>query len=665
MSKPKQQAKAKSSASLFFENNRVVYTLIFGLAFILFANTFGHEYALDDRAVTFQNKFVQAGFKGIPDILKTFYWRGFWEANAGLYRPVSVVVFAIEWQFFGNSSAMPHIFHFVNVVLFATTCVLLYRMLRRLLSEQPAQLSFMAVLLFIVHPIHTEVVANIKSLDEILSLLFFVLVMEQLLKQVAQPNVKHVVLSTLYFFLALMSKEGAVLFFPVMGLALWYFAKLDFKRIGMLLAPLAVIGLVWFGIHSAVISNAGPRAPYSYQDNALLASPDFITQRATAIGMMGRYLLKLVVPYPMSYDYSFSEIPNTGLGDVTVLTSLVALLGLLFLAVKQMKQKTILSFSIWWFFITIALTCNIFTIIGATMADRFLFVPSLGFCLALSWLLLRFTKSLGMQANGVSAQPMVITIVILLPFSLMSFTRNKDWKSDETLYAADVASADGSGRVHYNYGTVLMNAAANETNPQQKNILLKSAEEEFVRTTKIDTGFGSWNAYENLGAVLFRQQRYAESAEASRQAFRRNPNDPSVLDNLADAFVMQQQYDTLVAFMKRCVAAKVSTAKTLVYIGVGYLNKKDTVQALATLNEAVKAHPDYSQAWDKLGAVQGMSHQYTESIASLEKAYALDATDIGALEMIAVSYKAMGNMPKSQEYHDRYLKARGTVPEQK
>ncbi|TND09650.1 MAG: hypothetical protein FD123_1007 [Bacteroidetes bacterium] len=660
MAKDKSKGKPKaSSGSSFFSSNKLVYGLVFGLAFLLYANTFGHQYALDDRAVTFGNKFVMDGFGGYDDILTTFYWQGFWDANAGLYRPMSLLVFATEWQLAGDS---PGFFHFVNVALYALTCLLLFRLLRKLLGEQNLLTSFVATLLFIVHPTHTEVVANIKSLDEILSLLFFVLSMSQLLKYSETAKPVNLAGSALLFFCALLSKEGAILFFPVMGLSLWYFTKTPVKKIALALAPLALVAVCWFLLHQWVIDKASDPAPYTYQNNSMLASSDFMEHKATAIGMFGRYILKALVPYPLSYDYSFSEIPNTGFGDIIVLASLAAIAALLYFAIRQTKEKTIVSFGIWWFFITFALTCNIFYIIGATMADRFLFVPSLGLCLAAAWLLARYTG--GLQAGGktLHRNTINVSLILLIPFVLITLNRNGDWYDDATLFTADVNHTPGSARVHYNYGTLLMDNGNKETDPMKRQQFFAESEKALREAVRIDTSFGTYNAWANLGVVYYRQQRYLESAEATRQAIKRNPYDKTYSDNLPDAYGMAGQYDSLIAYAKRCIRDSTMTRKTRLYLGVGYLNKKDTAAAVATFREATEKDPTYADAWEKLGNVLGMSKKYEESIKAMETAYKLDDKKIDALRIIAVSYEMMGDKQKMQEYLNRFVKAGGQLP---
>jgi len=657
---PKSKAKASPSKLSFLENNRAVYIVLFAFAFLLYANTIMHNYALDDIAVVSSNKFVQQGFGGIPEILSTFYWKGFWDENAGLYRPMSLIVFAIEWQFVKNS---PHVFHFVNIVLYALSCVLLYRVLRRLLPDRPAMLPFFTVLLFIALPVHTEVVANIKSLDEILSLLFFCLSMNQLLNFAEKEKKIALLWASLLFLCALLSKEGAVLFFPVMALALWYFTKLPLKKIAIAMTPLAVAGLAWFALHSAVIGAGGPVIEYDYRHNTLwLVKDDFVPRIATAVGMMGRYLVKLVVPYQLSWDYSYNEIPVTGFGDVWAMLGLLLMLGLLFLAIRQTKEKTILSFSIWWFFITIALTSNLFILIGATMADRFLYIPSVGFCLAAAWLLLRFTNNLEAPRFSLSSRPLLILCALLLPYSIVAFNRNADWKEDSTLYVADADNAPGSARIHYNYALMMRSAGDQETDPVRQKQYYEETEKAFLRSAKIDTLIGACQAYQGLGELYYKQKRSQESIAATRQALRRTPWNPVLTRNLSDAFMQAGQYDSAIVFLKKTIESKSEHMDTWSYLGKAYLEgKKDTAAALDAFKKGTERFPAYAFGFELYGNVLGMSGNYAESIRMLEKAYALNPDNPNPLRMIAVSYERIGNQQKTQEYLNRFLQAGGKL----
>ena len=145
------------------------YILIGSLAFALYANTLNHDYVLDDKAIITQNTFTQKGFSGIFDHLTHSYWYGINNKDAGNYRPMSGISFSIENALFGNNPTMGHL---LNILFYALLCMVLYHWLRTLqLMDQ--RWLMLSIILFAAHPIHTEVVANIKSRDEIYALLFF------------------------------------------------------------------------------------------------------------------------------------------------------------------------------------------------------------------------------------------------------------------------------------------------------------------------------------------------------------------------------------------------------------------------------------------------------------------------------------------------------------
>jgi hypothetical protein len=155
--------------------------ILAAVALGLYANTFGHGYALDDGIVILDNEYTKAGLSGLPRLLTEDSFQGFLgkETNpvaGGRYRPLSLVTFAIEIAAFGPQH--PFVGHLLNALLYALCCVVLYQVMRSLLAQRTPDagawmtLPFAAALLFAVHPLHTEAVANIKSRDEILALLF-------------------------------------------------------------------------------------------------------------------------------------------------------------------------------------------------------------------------------------------------------------------------------------------------------------------------------------------------------------------------------------------------------------------------------------------------------------------------------------------------------------
>ena len=161
------------------KDNFFLYLILFVFAFVLYGNTIFHDYALDDCLMITDNHYTQSGIKGIKDILLFDTCKGYGDnmlnsTTGGRYRPLSLVTFALEKEFFGKNS---HVEHFNNILLYAITGIFIFVVLSKLLKKLPRPNLFLSVpfitaLLFLAHPLHTEVVANIKSRDEILALLF-------------------------------------------------------------------------------------------------------------------------------------------------------------------------------------------------------------------------------------------------------------------------------------------------------------------------------------------------------------------------------------------------------------------------------------------------------------------------------------------------------------
>lgn len=157
------------------------------LVFFTYFNSISNDYNFDDNYVVSldqNNTLTQKGISGIPEILKSKYNQGLGVTYG--YRPLGKITMAIEYSLWGNN---PHYSHFVNVLLFAINVWLLlifFKRVARLLNIKANAIVYLGIVLFIVHPIHTEVVCSIKNREEILcfsimlaALLFFMNYLEK------------------------------------------------------------------------------------------------------------------------------------------------------------------------------------------------------------------------------------------------------------------------------------------------------------------------------------------------------------------------------------------------------------------------------------------------------------------------------------------------------
>jgi tetratricopeptide (TPR) repeat protein len=655
MAKAKQATLTKPS---FWQDDRKVGWLFFGFAFLLYAQTIWFDYALDDVAVVYGNDFVRAGFGGIGKILKTFYWAGFpnfANANSGLFRPVSLILFAIEWQFMPKS---PHFYHFVNVALFATCVFQLYRLLRELLGKDALMLAMMTTLIWVVLPVHVEVNANIKSADELLSFLFFVLSFRKLLQWNQTKKAGQLIISATFIFLSLLSKEGAILFIPVMLLALIMFRGRTIKQLVFPTAIFAGVAVIWLGWHYWVISNASSAMiTYDYRNNALLSSSSAIDRVGTAVGMQARYWLKMLVGYPLSYNYSYNEIPVDGFASIWAWISLIGIAAAGYFAWKNFKANPVVSYAILFYFITFALTCNIFYLIGETFAERLVFVPSLGFALLFSWLILKLTKGIGTKNIHVPA--VYVLIGLTLVYSIRTYARSDAWAYDSNLFTADVENAPNSARAHRNYGILLMGNADKTKDDLQKKKMRDEAYQQFFTAASIDSL--DFEAALELAQLNFGRHDYPvaiywgnRNIHIFKSYYKLNPNDKAVYVILGNSCIEMHKYDSARLVLNEGANLFPQDEIFQIDIGNAYLAQHDTLNTIKYYEKAVSVNPKSVLAWDKLANVCGMKKEFKRSSEAFEKITELEPNNLNAYKMLYQNSVAMGDTTRAKTYADQY-----------
>lgn len=620
-----------------------MYWFVGILSFLLYANTLGHGFVLDDIAVIQENKFVKSGVYGIKDILTTFYWQGYWNTNGGLYRPMSLVCFAIEWQIMPNS---PSIHHFFNVVYYVLTTVLLLVLLRYFFKNYSYWISFFIVVLFAVHPIHTEVVANIKSRDEILCLLFFLISVYGLF---CKKSLFWRVLSVIFFLFCLLSKEAGILFIPILAILFWKEHK-NAKKLLLGILPYSAITICWLVIHQYVINTSPyPKIQYTYLDNSLVGCNDVLTQIATGFTIFGRYICNAFFPLNMSYDYSFNQIPCVGFFSLPFFGSLLLIMVLLGIAFYYRKKNTFISFGIVFFFITIALATNVFFLIGTTMGDRLLFTPVLGICIAFVFIVFDGFKKMAKESTS---NIIIIGFACIgLVFYWNSFQRNKDWKSNFTLFTSDIQHAPNSARVNFNYATAFFSQLPEEVSEQQSQLPAIIAY--YDRALQIDPNDKS--TLVNLGVCNYRIKEYDKAYVYTRKAMAIDPNDATLFGNIADIYFMKSDYENAISYYKKTIQNKSDHFNTYNFYGVALFNLKRYEDAIVVFEEGLRKEPNHAQMWLNYGNALAISNHFKEAINAFEKAYALNPNQKQALNCLFMAYNAIGDTEKANYYYQLYI----------
>ena len=211
--------------------HRYIVLVFFVISWVLYGNTLWNKYSIDDNFVTGpENQLVRQGIKAIPAIFTTPYYlqTGNLGSSSADYRPVVKLTFALEYQLTGKDR--PMLSHAINVLLYFFLASLLFLILRRILKEVNILFPFLITLVFMVHPVHTEVVASLKNRDEMLAFICGLGTLHFLLNWTEKKRIRDLLLACLVFITVYLSKSSILLFLAIYPLVLWLFTGMKPRK---------------------------------------------------------------------------------------------------------------------------------------------------------------------------------------------------------------------------------------------------------------------------------------------------------------------------------------------------------------------------------------------------------------------------------------------------
>lgn len=576
-------------------NLKLLYLLIFVFASGLYFNTINNEYTLDDSIVITDNEYTKAGFSGIKDIFSHDSFSGVPDMgnqlSGGRYRPLSIATFAIEYGIFGAS---PSISHLVNALLYGVLCLLLFYFLKQYIFRNNLAAALLAALIFAVHPLHADVVANIKGRDEILSLLLLIACLIFYLEYSLRKKLVLLVASLGAFFLSLLAKENGITFLAIIPMTLYFFMNKKLKDSLLAVWPFVLIFSVYLLIRVGITGFA--TSDTSEVMNAPFALAQGDQEFATKIMILGKDLLMLIFPHPLSYDYSYNQIPYVHFSDWKCLLSLLVNGLLVFFAVKLFKKRHILSFSILFYYITLSIVTNFVFEVGSPFNERFLFQPSVGFAIALAYLL---TSYGGANVSIVyKALALFISVSLVIGGAVKTILRNTDWENNDTLFIADAQHAPNSARTTCFAGIAFLYRAEKEKDSLQKNKLIDTSITYLRRALVIHPNYV--DAYIDLGIVYIMRRNLDSSKANFMKAKAIYPDNSKVVSNLK---YLAEQFNAE---------------------AVRQFGNKNTAAAIKASYEALECMPENITALYNLGGYYLTIQNVEMAREAWSKAHALD-----------------------------------------
>lgn len=626
-------------------NKKAHLIFLFAVSFLLYANTFSHDYAQDDQIVIVDNMYTQDGIKGIPGILSKDTFYGFFKKDGkenlvagGRYRPLTLVQFAIGKQIFGNNPAVGHIF---NAIYYGLTIIVLYLVLALLFQQRfkPREATFIAFtasLIFAMHPIHVEAVANIKGRDETMALLLSLSALYLVVRSFLENNKPLAIWSGVLFFLGLMSKENTITFIAIIPFAFYFFTKADFGAVVKKMAPILVATVLFLAIRFAILPSGLGKESMELMNNPFLKIENghwvllsFAERLPIIFFTLGKYLELLFFPLTLTHDYYPRQIDIMTFGDWRASLSLIVYLAMGIYAIIGLKKKQPMAFAILFYLASLSIVSNIVFPVGTNMSERFAYMPSVGFALAIALLLHKlFGKSI-VSAKVPTAWIATLTIIALL-LGTKTFSRNFAWKDNFTLFSTDIQTSTKSAKLLNTMGGMYYDMAEAEQDPQKKLSYYKKSIGYLERTIQIHPTYR--DAYVRLAAGCNKSQQYDKAIKYYKDLAKLYPDLEEVQKNIqityreAGQYYGEQKGDLQKAFLYLNQAYQMDPTdiSTIRLLGVAYGVSQQPIKAIEFFTKVTQIQPDNAGGWFDLGVAYMQAGDQAQGEAYIQKARAID-----------------------------------------
>jgi tetratricopeptide (TPR) repeat protein len=643
------------------------YLLIVVFTFILYGNSINNEYAMDDNLVTKGVAKVEKGLAGIPAIFSTPMISG--KQTYG-YRPVVQTTFAIEKQLFkklpvsqtikekerGDKLTQANISHFINVLLYALVCMVLFSFLSTLFKNYSLILPLLVTLLFLVHPLHTEPVDNLKSRDELLMLLFSLWSLKFYLKYATTNHIKYVFVGVLFFLLAALSKKNALGLFGLLPVVL-YFNKTDLKRIIISCLSLFIVIAVFVMMKKGLVAESASR-DIKFFENPLKFSNDFMDRITVGLYSSWFYLKMLIYPKDLSFYYGFNQIPMANWSYWQVWVSLFFYLPIGIYGFLELIKRNIFGLGIAiWLGLMIGINNVLFPIVGI-VADRFAFSLSIGFCIVLGYFLLKVFKiDFSKEATNIKLPKgfLAAITIIVLAYSVRTIARNPNWNDEMTLYNHDIQHLTESAKANALLSNVLYPIVGKELQSNPRNPQNKKDVEQLIyhyqEAIRIDSTY--LTSINNLGSVYMNFKKdYDQTIYYCSKAVAMDDDYLEAHFNLGYAYNVKGEVDQAIPHFIRVMQINPNYMQVYQVYNKMVFKAGKLKQGIEFMKNASENISEPKNIYLNIGNLYSIdNYNVKESIVYFVKGFEQDKSDKKLCNHIASLYNSVGNSEKANFYY--------------
>lgn len=596
------------------------------LALLVYGNTLKNGFVYDDHFQVEQNPYVHS-FHYVGRILTTTVWsfQGA-EGKTNYYRPLMTLGFLACNKVF---QAFPFGFHLVNVLLNCVVVWLVFLMCSLLLQDDVVALGAAAI--FALHPIHTEVVAWVAAVTELEVAIFCLASFIFFLRLDSVPAQKKTATGILMcgcFALALLSKEQALTLAALATVYEHFYRadrattnwKIKLSRYGGFWA----IAAAYLAFRATVLGGLAP-----VHQHIDVTWPEALL---SAFALVWQYVTKLFWPHPLLAFYVFHK--STTVSDPRVLAGIAVLAAAVGLFLCLWKRARSYSFAVIWIALTIAPVLNARWMATNVFTERYLYLPSVGFCVLLAggfvFLFRKFVPLPALRRGLVAAA----AVVCVLGASQI-IARNRDWRDDYTFLSRTLQAAPDASYMRSDFGVLEWNR--HEVDAAERQWRLAIAE-------KPDNAI----AISNLGMAMLERKRYQEAESLLLQAIAMRPRFAEPHVHLAEVYVAQGDRARAETELQRALEIYPLSTQVRNALGKFYFDAGNLAQAELHYQASVQSLPT-QEAWDGLGDVYLREGVPQKAEAAFREGLQLSAYDTHAHVCLGNLYFAGGREAEAEK----------------
>lgn len=549
---------------LYQPDKKFIYLVLLLVPFVIYYNAINNEYAIDDNIAVENVEKVAEGFDGIAEIFTSHY--SIDETQSYGYRPMVQTTFAIEKEFFkylpekqsqaektrNDKLTQANISHFINILIYALTGVLLFYFLIQILPQKNILLPALASLIFLLLPIHTEPVNNIKSRDELLLLFFILSALIMAVKFVYHKKAYYLALLVLFSIAGVLSKESGIAIIGLVPVVL-YFIKASNKKILLVSGTVLVTFVGFWLLKNNYLIETSVR-DLKYFENPLFIEGNWSDRIASGFYSAYFYLKLLIYPSEFAFYYGFSKIPIINWSFYQVWLGALIFIPLGVFGFIKWWQRDVLGLGIALWLGPMLGVINVFFPAVGVIADRFTYLFSVGFALVVAVLLLRlfkvekqeYTKEKPWLPKLLAA----LVVVIGLVYTIKIIDRNKDWENYLVLYRNDIPHLQNSAKANVMLAGKLYPLIPKETDRNKQKQLLTEAMTAYKNALEIYPDYGA--AANNLASLYIKYQNNYEAALPLLERAEKHGRTTSSF-NLALAYYNLGDYENAIEYLAKVI----------------------------------------------------------------------------------------------------------------